>query len=574
MKLYKFLPALALGAIALTGCTDLDETVYSEISSNNFYNSRENVVAMAMRCNGHAHWSMSPRWYLNEAPADQVIQPVRDAHFGEYFLRQFHYHTWDENVTYKIPDEWNGCFAGIGQCNFAIEELDKINASDFRMEQSEIDVLKTHNRIFRAWYYHRLLDAFRNIPFTVSYYDQSKNTMSQVPPKKIFDFIESELKECIPMAYKKENLGTGTQFVDLWTQAGAATILARLYLNAKVYIGEDRYKDCADLCEAIIRGDYGAYKLESRWDAPFDWNNDTSDELIMAFAGSDDYSCWHYSEVYCHTVPAYTERMFNDYGAKLSGHNSSYAVTPSYNPDGTLRDDPLGMVSQKFMKYPEDYRLVKYKNLGNSKREGMFLYGYLEYVENGINRKTKCPDLAYNYYLRDAVGLFRFLPPAAWLQQHESTTYDGDFNSGWTAAKYPHYTDNDAGQRESDFAEIRLAEVYYMLAECKLRLNGDVAGAGELLNAVRKRNYPADSWSKNLYAPDGSAKLDMDEMLDEWGREFFEEGRRRVDLIRYDKFCHGGWWDKQADEGKYTEIFPIPKAQLGANPHLKQNPQY
>jgi hypothetical protein len=43
-------------------------------------------------------------------------------------------------------------------------------------------------------------------------------------------------------------------------------ILAKLYLNAKVYTGEDKYKECADYCQKII--DLG-YKLESA----ADWKN-------------------------------------------------------------------------------------------------------------------------------------------------------------------------------------------------------------------------------------------------------------------------------------------------------------
>jgi hypothetical protein len=76
-----------------------------------------------------------------------------------------------------------------------------------------------------------------------------------------------------------------------------------------------------------------------------------------------------------------------------------------------------------------------------------------------------------------------------------------------------------------------------------------------------------------LYAPEGSATLDMKEMLNEWGREFFAEGRRRVDLIRFGKFLDA-WWDKSADADDHTLIFPFHRDILGANKHLKQNPGY
>ena len=49
---------------------------------------------------------------------------------------------------------------------------------------------------------------------------------------------------------------------------------------------------------------------------------------------------------------------------------------------------------------------------------------------------------------------------------------------------------------------------------------------------MRKRNYPQERWSDYLYVPEGGVTLDEQELLDEWGREFLGEGRRRVDLIR------------------------------------------
>ena len=39
--------------------------------------------------------------------------------------------------------------------------------------------------------------------------------------------------------------------------------------------------------------------------------------------------------------------------------------------------------------------------------------------------------------------------------------------------------------------------------------------------------------------------------------EFFAEGRRRIDLIRFGKFGNA-WWDKDADADNHTEDIPIP----------------
>ena len=178
------------------------------------------------------------------------------------------------------------------------------------------------------------------------------------------------------------------------------------------------------------------------------------------------------------------------------------------------------MPIQNFRKYEGDERMKLYRNLGDSKREGMFLFGYLEYIdEDGSKKRVRAPEQPYDLYIRDAVGNFQAMAPDKWPANKNSNLMNGDHNSGWHFAKYPFYSDDDAHQMESDYTEIRLPEVIYSLAECKLR-SGKKAEAARLLNSVRRRNYPADNLNDVLYAPEGKVDLTETEMLDEWGREF------------------------------------------------------
>ena len=575
MKALKYITCVALASLSLSACTDLDETVYSEVSSNNYFNTRDDVVAMAFRSFEHGYWTIVPRFRMNELSADQLIIPRRDGSWDDGGVwRQFHYHTWTPDISRHVHDEWDSMFAGIAQANFAIDRFNELDPEKFGFGEEEWNSLRMQNRVLRCWYYLRLLDAFRNVPFCVSYDDQSKNTLSQVPPEQIFNFIESELKEAIPNLYKKESLGSGSQYANMWTQAGAASLLVRLYLNAKEYIGVDRLADCEKIAQDIVDGVYGAYKVADRWDAPFDSDNDQCDELIFFFSGSCNYTSWHYHQLYNWGVPSYSEQFFDDAKVKHGGHNGEFVCSPSYDPTGKPYNFELGMTIQKFKKYPGDVRLEKYKNLGGGKRQGMFLFGYLEYMQNGIPRKLKAPEMPYELYIRDAVGQFHFLKEGKWLDSPESDMTTGDYNSGYYTVKYPMYSNNDPGAGESDFAEIRLPEIIYSLAECKLRLHNDAEGAGKLLNSVRRRNYPSAMYRHVLYKPEGTVDLDLDEMLDEWGREFLAEGRRRIDLIRFDKFTKGKWWDKQPDADDHAKIFPVPRVQITSNAALKQNPGY
>lgn len=582
MNYIKHIIFAAVCIIGITGCTDLDETLYDQVGTKNYYNTKNDVIRAVLRPFEHAFWSIGSRHVLNELTADQLITPTRDGWWDDGGRwRRLHYHQWDVEEGGDAQTEWNSCFQGIMQCNYVIEDLASLTPEQFGFSQGEFDNLRAQCRALRAWFYIRLLDAFRNIPLAVSFNDVSLNTETQVNPKVIFDFIENELKECIglngshALLVKKESLGTGANLQGQWTQAGAAALLVRLYLNAEVYIGEPRYSDCEKVAQDIIDGFYGAYTVADRWDAPFDWNNENCDEVIFGFPGSQGYSYWHYqSDIYWWTVPARARYYFGDRKAKAGDHNCKYAASPSYDLNGNLYNFELGMPVQNFRKYPGDERMKLYRNLGDSKREGMFLYGYLEYIdENGETARVRAPEMPYALYIRDAVGNFQNLAPEKWPSDKNSNLMNGDHNSGWHFAKYPFYSDDDAGQMESDYTEIRLPEIIYSLAECKLR-SGKKGDAAKLLNSVRKRNYTADNHSEVLYSPEGKVQLDEKEMLDEWGREFFAESRRRIDLIRFGKFSRGTWWDKTPDSDNHTEIFPIMRSILNSNPALVQNPGY
>ena len=576
-KIYKYAALLMMPAALMTtsSCTDLTETLYDQVASKNYYNTKDDVIRAVLRPFEHGFWSIQSRQVLNEETADQLITPTREDWWDDGGRwADLHHHKWDNKLG-EAQAEFNGCYQGIGQANKVIEDLNNLTASKFGFSDEEFNNLKAQNHVLRAWFYLRLLDAFRNVYLSTSFKDQSKNSKEQVQPKEIFDFIEKDLKEALPLLTKKTSLGGNQKLQGQWTQAGAAALLVRLYMNAKVYVGEDRFADAEKYAQAIVDGTYGTYAVADRWDAAFDWDNETCDEVIFAFPGSAGETHWHYKgDLYWWSVPSKANEWLNDTKSKEGSHNIKYSASPSYNPKGEKYTFELGMPIAQFKKYPSDVRLKMYTNLGNGRREGMFIYGKIKYTDaDGNQQYLKDHHGTYALDIRDAVGVFGATDGSKWLSTSESSIKHGDDNSGWMFAKYPLYSDNEKAQQlEADYCEIRLPEIIYSLAECKLR-SGDVTAAAKLLNTVRKRNYPSSDWSTVLYAPEGSATLDMKEMLAEWGREFFAEGRRRVDLIRFGKF-QDAWWDKEADADKHTEIFPFHPEIIGAHKGMKQNLGY
>ncbi|MDE5968096.1 MAG: RagB/SusD family nutrient uptake outer membrane protein, partial [Muribaculaceae bacterium] len=161
----------------------------------------------------------------------------------------------------------------------------------------------------------------------------------------------------------------------------------------------------------------------------------------------------------------------------------------------------------------------------------------------------------------------------------------GQTNSGFRVLRYPVYPSSTGlDWRDADQVEFRLTEVYYTLAECRLR-EGNSGAAKQLVNDVRQRYYASADLKEIENPGPGFNAFDADWMLSEWGLEFLDEGRRRrTDLRRFDKFTQGQWWffgratetDRQmpAQRDRRYEWYPLPQVALMVNPGLVQNPNY
>ncbi|ALD21205.1 hypothetical protein AM218_08230 [Hymenobacter sp. DG25A] len=153
------------------------------------------------------------------------------------------------------------------------------------------------------------------------------------------------------------------------------------------------------------------------------------------------------------------------------------------------------------------------------------------------------------------------------------------FTDGYAVTKYKNVTstgaqgsDTEGNFPDTDFPMFRLADDYLMYAEAVLRGGAPVGGrtALDAVNTVRERAGATPL-----------ASVDLEDILDERGRELYWEGHRRTDLIRFGKYTGGEYvWPFKGGvkEGAAVEnfrvLFPIPTTDLIANPNLKQNPGY
>ena len=573
---------LLLAVSALAACTDLNESVYDKVLSDNYYNSRQDVINAVFRPFEHVFESVQSSFRVQEMSSDQFITPTRGTWWYDGGRHErFHRHEWD-NLS-EAYNNWSACwtsmYSGIGQCNLVLDQLAIMDRNRFGISEEEWNHFIGQDKTMRAYCYINLLDSFRNI-ILITTTDQAvvnlPQTLSQVPPRKVFDYIEAELKAGLEYLYAKPAKGGNGIMQGQFTKAAAAALLVKLYLNAEVWIGEPRWQECLDMCRRIESGEFGPYEISTDWRAPFDWNNETCDEVIFAFPAAYGYTYWHTQNdsrtIYGRGMPYGCQYFLGIDGGGT--RNPQYALSPSYDNQNPRQLLPykLGMVTQKFDKYPGDLRYKQYRNLTANSREGMF---FLEgYVEGKDGAHAKEPYGTYELYLRDQVGRFEGGAPSGTISSasgRESTLGSGDFNSGLYCMKYPFYAFNGGYYCASDFAVIRYAEVLYSEAECLLRL-GRTDEAARALNAIRKRNY-VDFNANIAYKPEGNVDLDYAEMLDEWGREFLMEGRRRIDLIRFGRFQEA-WWDKAAEPDNHTNLMPLGRTVLEQNPYLKQNPGY
>jgi hypothetical protein len=152
--------------------------------------------------------------------------------------------------------------------------------------------------------------------------------------------------------------------------------------------------------------------------------------------------------------------------------------------------------------------------------------------------------------------------------------------SDFTAGGYPCMkfkninSDGTAGQAagfvDTDFPVFRYADVLLMYAECALNGAATTSEGLAALNQVRERAGLEDV-----------TELNANTIIDERGRELYQECWRRSDLIRFGMFTtdtylwdfKGGVADGKAVDSHYN-LYPIPSQDMISNDNLVQNPGY
>lgn len=532
-----FIVSLVITLAIISSCTKLDETLYSEIYKTNFYKNRVEVLQGALRPITHLQSWLAPirgdgYYYHAEMSADQLAWPQKGRHAydnGDH-IRQ-HYHSWTTNEN-RLTNAWAGMWTGLGYTNAAIEDIESIDAASIGMDPAEIKSILAELHVLRGFHYMKLMDMWGNIPIATKV-GTPKNPPT-APRKEVFEFIKNELETYVPQLAPYSSALVGRI-----GQTGGYAMLAELYLNAEKLTGTPMWDQCISACNKIMSGEAGglggAPKLANNLTATFANTNSSASEALFQYAYSLKNG-FEWQWIILHGFSYMNDVLDVSYQG-----NNAYVVTPT-----------------AFNSYAEnDLRKKEWFLFGPQ-----YKYGTTTPVL-GTEEYSGKPFILVNSIRRESEG---DLTSAGGMTK-------GEENSGARFNKYKSGRISDVNYKENHFMIYRLTEIYFNKAEAIMRKNGGVATqeAVDLINESRKRAFSPEDWAAAQYT---TSTLTMDELLEEKGREFIFEGKRRTDIIRFGKFTNGSWWDHTPTKDANKEIYPIPFRQMANNINLVQNPGY
>ncbi|MBD0403856.1 RagB/SusD family nutrient uptake outer membrane protein [Flammeovirga sp. EKP202] len=470
---------------------------------------------------------------LQELPTDEVVCFWGDVEVNEMNTLSY---TANNEAVRNMYDRIN---LQIGYANEFLRQTSGIDDATLKTQRAEA-------RFLRALTYYYAMDLFANMPFTTEADPVGAFNPEQKDRTFLFDYIEAECKAVIgETADDNENILLDAKAGEIGRadKAAAWMLLARIYLNAEVYINTPKYTEAITYLNQVFSA---GYSLEPVFADLFKADNYKCTNEIIFSINQDGIV----AQTFGGTTYMVAVASGGDVSGKFVGTNGGWQgnIAPSTfvnkfdnlttnDPNTndarkgffiTTGDDGTELdidVSIPFEWGTEGYKYVKWTNI----------------VRGGTTEWLYSP----SYAERDAA----------------TEVYTPGRSNGSTP-----YTD-------INFPLFRLGDANLMYAEAVLRggTGGTRAEALQKVNDLRTRAKAA-----NILDSD----LDLDFILDERSRELAWEAQRRSDLIRFGVYTKGYNWPYKGgalngqDVDDKFKIYPLPFSDIGANPNLKQNPGY
>ena len=477
--------------------------IYLGFATSGYYGP--NGGASISGLDGGASQYIRGLYHLQELTTDESV-----CGWNDQTIKNFHYMNWTTDDTF-IYAFYSRILMQVSAANEFIREVKKVDF-DAALQKRYIDEART----IRAIAYYHAIDCFGNVPFATDEDIVGVNPQ-QISRADLFAWLEGELKDILANGALPERSAVEAGHIGM---GAVKFLLAKLYLNAKVYTGTDRFADCANVLKDLM---------------------------------DDGYSL--------HTRPN---------GSTFSAYQDLFCAD-----NDRCTDEIIFSVEQDGL-YTQSYGVTNYIIFASTGGEmDPFAMG----ISSGWGGLRTTPEFYHKFSANDARNLFYT------ATQQEDIDDIGEFSHGIAFMKFRNvnsvdgevpnkaYNEDDAKWTgpsfvNTDFPMMRYADVLLMAAECQAR-GAAVPGAIDGFNAVRAR--------AGLNA---IANPSLQDILDERGRELYQECWRRSDLIRFGQFTSGyNWqWKGEVKDGRdvdsYRELFPIPDSDRLANSNLAQNPGY
>jgi starch-binding outer membrane protein, SusD/RagB family len=209
-------------------------------------------------------------WKAQELPTDEAVIA-----WGDDGIRDFHAMNWTAQNQF-ITALYYRIFYQISLANFFIRETTDAKLTERGISdavKAEIGFYRAEARFLRALSYWHGLDLFGNVILVDENFALGTKAPEQATRQQVFDYVESELLaiESLLKDPKTNQFGRADK-------AAAWTLLAKLYLNAAVYTGTDKYTNCITYSKKVI--DAG-YTLDTKYKNLFNLENVNSQEIIF-----------------------------------------------------------------------------------------------------------------------------------------------------------------------------------------------------------------------------------------------------------------------------------------------------
>lgn len=430
-------------------------------------------------------------------------------------------------------------------CNFYLTNTEeKADDPDYKLYRAEVRFL----RALHLWYF---LDLWGKAPFKTTY--DIYELPVEKAGKELYDWIDAELTEIEPQMAEVGEFNNTANFGR--ADRGAAYMLhARLALNSEVYTkgAVKDYQKAIDYCDKL-EGKYTLSKdskngytgYEQVFMADNDENLQAMNEIIFAIRQDG-------VKTKCYSGANYLVSSTRNSGMPYMGTSNGWSCNFSRASLVKLFFSSIDDCPVATSKAPE----------GSVESDIIALDEAAGTTTKDVQRKAN-----------DQRALF-YTGCGGGLRTLEAEQITG-FLSGASIVKWQNIRTDGAATSHNEFPDVdiplfRYAEVYLTRAEAKYRLSGDPQQARADIEVLRNRagaSTPATITERYI--------------IDEWGREFYFEGRRRSDLVRFGLFTGDNYlWHFKGGvfEGRgvqdYFNVYPIPADDINGNPNLSQNPNY